>query len=422
MAVPKDSINLPYPISRRRAIKVEGALLRVCIGVCALLAVAVLVGPSPALSADPKQQKKEEISEDIKQFRINIGRLQEGIKKQEEQIREQKQVELTLLTELQDIDSRLNEQNLKIENLAGRIDKQHEVMAAKKDAINDAAASMQKVQDHVITRMQSFYKLGELGLVNVTFSNQTLPELLRFQDSFVALIKYDRQAIDRYRETIAELETAMESLKLQENIFRELLVENQAEQETLDAIKQEKEQLLAKIRTQTKLHEQAAAEMEAASAKLTDSIKGMQKQVKEIDESFLYGKGAHPPPVKGKVITGFKDTTTNLLGITSVSNGIAIDAPPGSTITAIHEGVVHYSGYLRGFGNTVIVNHGHQYYSIYSRMERLLVEKGQRVTRETPIGVMGDTATLVTPGLYLEIRKDTEYLDPLEWLDVSQLK
>jgi septal ring factor EnvC (AmiA/AmiB activator) len=55
-------------------------------------------------------------------------------------------------------------------------------------------------------------------------------------------------------------------------------------------------------------------------------------------------------------------------------------------------------------------------------MERLLVNKGQRVDRNTDIGIMGDTATLLTPGLYLELRKDTDHLDPLQWLDVSRLQ
>ncbi|MBT8330118.1 MAG: M23 family metallopeptidase, partial [Desulfofustis sp.] len=118
----------------------------------------------------------------------------------------------------------------------------------------------------------------------------------------------------------------------------------------------------------------------------------------------------------------FNEETTNLLGISSISKGIAIDAPIGSTVKAVDEGVVKYSGYLRGYGNTVIVNHGHQYYSINSRMERLLVEKGQRVDRGTEIGIMGETATLLTPGLYFELRKDTDYLDPLDWLDTAGLK
>ena len=386
------------------------------------LTLFLLVPGAIAAPADPQEKKKEQIDQGIRKTTINIGRLQKGIKRQEEQMRETKKVELTLLTELQDIDTRLTEQNLKIETLEARIKQQQEMVFDKKAAMSEAEALMESMQLHVLSRMQAFYKLGEFGLVHIGFSDQTLPELLSFQDSFLALIKYDRQIIDTYRATITELEQAIESLKLQETIFEELLLENLEQQEKLDGLKKEKEQLLGRIRTQAKLHQKAAAEMEAAADKLTASLKGLKEQEKQIEQGFLYDKGSHPPPVAGKVIARFNEETTNLLGISSISKGIAIDAPTGSTVKAVADGIVQYSGYLRGYGNTVIVNHGHQYYSITSRMERVLVEKGQRVVRGTEIGIMGETATLLTPGLYFELRKDTDHLDPLDWLDTARLK
>ncbi|MBT8345592.1 MAG: peptidoglycan DD-metalloendopeptidase family protein [Desulfofustis sp.] len=397
---------------------------KVCIlAILIFFSVAFLLPPpnAHAASGDSDQQKNE-IEKGIKQTTINIGRLKEGIKHQEEQIRETKKVELTLLTEMQDIDSRLTEQNYKIETLESRMNKQQELVFEKKAEMNEAASLMEGVQSHVTRRMQAFYKLGEFGLIHIGFSDQTLPELLSFQDSFLAMIKYDHSLIDTYRTTISELGQAIDSLRLQEDIFEELLVENLEEQEKLDGLKQEKERLLDRIRTQAKLHEKAAAEMEAAAEKLTARLQGLKEQEKRIDQGFLYNKGAHPPPVAGTIIARFNEETTNLLGISSISKGIAIDAPIGSTVKAVDEGVVKYSGYLRGYGNTVIVNHGHQYYSINSRMERLLVEKGQRVDRGTEIGIMGETATLLTPGLYFELRKDTDYLDPLDWLDTAGLK
>lgn len=375
-----------------------------------------------AASEDPNQQKKEQISKGIKKTKINIGRLKEGIKRQEEQLRATKKSELTLLTELQDIDTRLVEQSYKTQTLEARMKQQQEMVFDKKAEMTEAASLMKGVQSHVKRRMQAFYKLGELGLIHITFSDQTLPELLSYQDSFLALIKYDQQMIDTYRATITELEQAIDSLNLQETIFEELLVENLEEQEKLDELKREKERLLDKIRTQSKLHEQAADEMEAAAEKLTASLQGLKEEEKQIEQGFLYDKGQHPPPVAGKVIARFNEETANLLGITSVSKGIAIDAPSGSTVKAVDEGIVQFSGYLRGYGNTVIVNHGHQYYSITSRMERLLVKKGQRVDSKTEIGIMGETATLLTPGLYFELRKDTDHLDPLEWLNTAGLK
>ncbi len=399
-----------------------GLLLSVAMLLLSLLMGTADLFSTRAFAADPHELEKKKIDQGIKKATINIGRLQEGIKLQEDQIRQTRKDELTLLAELQDIDTRLAEQSSRIETLGARMQQQRDMVALKKSEMSQASSLMEKTQKHVTKRMQAFYKLGELGLIHITFSDQTLPELLRFQDSFRALIKYDRNVIDTYRTTIVELEQAIESLKLQETIFEELITENEQELQNLDELKGEKEQLLDRIRTQAKLHEQAVAEMEEAAEKLTASLKGLKQREKKLEQGFLYNKGYHSPPVTGKVIARFNEETSNLLGITSVSKGIAIDAPSGSTVRSIGDGEVQYSGYLRGYGNTVIVNHGHQYYSITSRMERLLVEKGQRVDEKTDIGIMGDTATLLTPGLYFELRQDTTPLDPMQWLDTTRLQ
>ena len=85
------------------------------------------------------------------------------------------------------------------------------------------------------------------------------------------------------------------------------------------------------------------------------------------------------------------------------------------------DGEVTFSGYLRGFGNTVIIHHGFEYYTVTSRIEKILVKKGQKVKQGQSIGVMGDTATLFDEGLYFEIRHGSESEDPLLWLNPDKL-
>ena len=101
--------------------------------------------------------------------------------------------------------------------------------------------------------------------------------------------------------------------------------------------------------------------------------------------------------------------------------GIELKAPDGTKIIAVSEGEVIFSGYLRGYGNTIIIHHGYQYYTVTSRIEKLMVNKGDKVQAETLIGVVGDTATLFAEGLYFEIRHGRNSLDPLLWLNPNRL-
>jgi septal ring factor EnvC (AmiA/AmiB activator) len=115
------------------------------------------------------------------------------------------------------------------------------------------------------------------------------------------------------------------------------------------------------------------------------------------------------------------DLKTNKLGVTRKCQGIELQAPDNTKIVAVNAGEVAYAGYLRGYGNTVIIDHGFNYFTITSRIEKILVNKGQKVKAEEPIGMAGSTATLFDEGLYFEIRYNHQSLDPLLWLNPNRL-
>ncbi len=398
------------------------AFTRMIASACAIFVFTIFLSTnSSGETTSEREAKKSEISQGIKKYRINIRRLQQGIQRQQEQVKQNRQQERNLLAELQDIDGRLLEQREKLDVLEDRMQAQQELITVKERELARSRQEKDTVQGHLQKRIKAYYKTGNIGFMNVAFSTKNLPELLQINDSFQTLIKYDRQVIDTYRHTIGELERSIQSFELEQGLLKDFISQNINEKEKLDLIKQEKEILLARIRTETKLHEQAIVEMKQASTSLSSHIQVLEKKGDLIDQSFLRNKGKMAPPINGKVVSQFEEEITNRLGISSISKGIAIAAPSGTIVKAIHEGEVIYSGYLRGYGNTIIVNHGYQYYSVTSRIERLLVKKGDKVNEQTEIGLMGDTATLMSEGLYIEIRHDSENLDPLLWLDISKL-
>jgi len=175
------------------------------------------------------------------------------------------------------------------------------------------------------------------------------------------------------------------------------------------------------VRTQETLHQQAIAEMQRATQDLTDSMVAIKTNGDTVENSFKADKGNLPPPVDGVLITLFNQTKTNKFGISKRSSGIELQARDGTRIKAVSGGDVVFSGYLRGYGNTIVIYHGYKYYTVTSRVEKILVKKGQRIERGQAIGIMGDTATLFDEGLYFEIRQGKTSLDPLLWLNPDRL-
>jgi septal ring factor EnvC (AmiA/AmiB activator) len=376
-------------------------------------AAHLVAGTPPAVDSAGK---------DVSSFRIKIRRLQEGILNKENQISETQSSEQNILAELEILDKKIVEQQGKLGVLEDKMRKQQALIDREENALTKIRGEKGLVENHLKKRIAAYYTMGDIGLLNVTFSTQTLPELLTFHDAFDTLIKYDQDVIKVYRDTIKEIERAKSALDLERSVLQEFITQTVGEKEILEKTKAEKHILLTQVRTQTKLHKQAKEEMHQAAEDLTQSIVAIKNKNQQNEQQFLADKGNLRPPVDGVIITLFQQEKVNKLGISRQSQGIELQAPDGTNIVAVGDGEVIYAGYLRGYGNTVIIHHGFQYYTVTSRIEKILVAKGQQVKREEAIGIMGNTATLFDEGIYFEIRHGSQSLDPLIWLNPNRLK
>ena len=100
-----------------------------------------------------------------------------------------------------------------------------------------------------------------------------------------------------------------------------------------------------------------------------------------------------------------------------MNNGIDIGSKRGQPIECVAPGVVLHVGSMRGLGKMVIVDHAGGYLSIYAHLESISVSQDQEVTSGTNIGNVGDSGSLGGEKLHFEIRKSTNALNPVEWLE-----
>lgn len=373
-----------------------------------------------AHAADWKAEKKN-IEQKIKSQSIFIHQLQEGLKQQQEQAQENIAQEKDLLAELEVLDANLFKHRARLAELEASMAAQQELIAAKEREIIPIQANRQKAQSHLLKRITAYYKTGKIGMINVAFSAETLPELLSIHDAFSVLLQYDQNLLRSYREALAGLERTKKALTLEKNLLATFIAQASEEKEALEQTSREKNELLTQLRIQTQLHEQAAKEIEKETDYLTAQLATMQQKKELYSQGFLINKGKLSPPVKGKVLTTYGQPGKNKLGGEGITTGITIDAPNGTKVKAIFEGTINFAGYLHGYGNTLIIDHGFQYYTVVARMETLLKKEGDAVKTEEEIGIMGETATLIEEGLYVEIRHGAETEDPLLWLDKNKL-
>jgi murein DD-endopeptidase MepM/ murein hydrolase activator NlpD len=101
--------------------------------------------------------------------------------------------------------------------------------------------------------------------------------------------------------------------------------------------------------------------------------------------------------------------------------GVDISAPPGTPILAAAKGTVTFAGWKRGLGNTVEIDHGYGYLTRYGHASRILVTRGQKVTRGEVIANVGSTGISTSPHLHYEVRVGGVAVNPLNYVIGSVL-
>ena len=103
-------------------------------------------------------------------------------------------------------------------------------------------------------------------------------------------------------------------------------------------------------------------------------------------------------------------------------DGVDLAVKRGTGITALKDGVVTFSGFKGGYGNTVIVRHEDGLETVYSHAARNHVSEGQAVTAGTVLADVGSTGRSTGPHLHFEVRKDGKSVNPLPYLKDSDLR
>ena len=133
-------------------------------------------------------------------------------------------------------------------------------------------------------------------------------------------------------------------------------------------------------------------------------------------KSFKALKGQLPWPADGRIIAKFGRQWNPKLKTTTENPGIDIKGQPGSAIRTVLGGVVTTITYIRGYGTTIIVDHGGGFYTVYSHVTNIQTVVDGQVRNGDVIAYMGDSGSINGSKLHFEIWGKGQKLDPEKWL------
>ncbi|HLG84027.1 MAG TPA: peptidoglycan DD-metalloendopeptidase family protein [Bradyrhizobium sp.] len=160
----------------------------------------------------------------------------------------------------------------------------------------------------------------------------------------------------------------------------------------------------------------ASAASPQQSARLAQAAPTAEDGAPESTVKAAEATGALPTfrwPVRGKVIASYGAKTNG-----KSNDGINLAVPEGTPVKAAEDGVVAYAGNeLKGYGNLVLVRHSNGYVTAYAHASELLVKRGDTIKRGQVIAKSGQSGEVASPQLHFEIRKGSQPVDPLQFLN-----
>ncbi len=113
-----------------------------------------------------------------------------------------------------------------------------------------------------------------------------------------------------------------------------------------------------------------------------------------------------------RVASGYGMRIDPVYHIRKFHQGMDFTAPTGTEVYATGNAKVSFVGWKQGYGNTVILDHGFGYQTLYAHLFKPLVRKGQKVRRSDIIALVGNTGKSTGPHLHYEVRLNGKPVDP----------
>jgi murein DD-endopeptidase MepM/ murein hydrolase activator NlpD len=182
-----------------------------------------------------------------------------------------------------------------------------------------------------------------------------------------------------------------------------------ASRDTLAAARRLKRSALESARETREEYLEEVEALAAQSASLAAAIRDAQEGAGSTGTGTPSASG-FIWPVNGSVVSGYGMRWGRM------HEGIDITASIGTPIWAAAAGTVIHAGWLGGYGNLVVVDHGNGLATAYAHASAILVAVGQQVAQGETISLVGSTGNSSGPHLHFEVRVNGIAVDPLLYL------
>jgi murein DD-endopeptidase MepM/ murein hydrolase activator NlpD len=397
------------PPSRNHRLVLPGLILLVGFVFGVTAATSAAGGTRRPSSAQKRKAQRVEL-------RGRLSSVRGRIRSVRGKLHEAKRSEAAITAELAEIKGRLDRTRSRLADAKDRLARARAEQAKVAAALALSEKRLHTREYQLASRMAANYRQGPVRYASVLLGSRSMGEMVsrahvvrtifRYDAELIAQIKADRLDVLRWKRQADAKAVQVASLT------QELGAQQDAQAK--DTIRMRS--VLAEARQRRAETEDELSALEADSNQIAARIRALQETPVGRVRRMIAFSGGFIHPVDGPITSGFGMRYHPILHYTKLHTGVDFGVGYGTPIMAAADGVVIFSGTMRGYGNAVVIDHGGGIATLYGHCSALLVSEGQNVSKGTIIGRVGSTGYSTGPHLHFEVRKDGTPVNPMSSL------
>lgn len=279
-------------------------------------------------------------------------------------------------------------------------------IAAKEAEIAELEAQIAADDAEFCDRLRAMDENNTASYIDLLINSQSLSDFVARVETIREITEHDQGIINRMialRDSVEASKNEVVAYRAEQQEARNLV---QGRQDALQAKINEKTSYMKALEKDVAKYEQ----MEKAAAAQEESLKasvsaGASRGTVSSSGRIIYDGGVFcwPAPSYTYISSEFGYRIHPVYGTKKYHSGMDMAAPGGSPILAAANGTVRFAGWNGGYGYCVIIDHGNGIQTLYGHSSKLLVSKGQTVTRGQKIALVGTTGTSTGNHLHFEV-------------------
>ena len=376
------------------------------------------------------QSSQRDYNEELRYQNDAINKMKKEIEELSSKLRKANINETTTSKRITNLDEEIALVNKLIRSLKKEETSNRNKVNVLKDRIKTKEDELELLRTRYEQRIVNTYQKGRVSDLEKVLSSTSWRQAV-YRTQYLKIISSIEQKMTKDIENIL-LAINKDKLKL-ESLLRQsisLKRDKQKQMASLRKMRIKREKELNRIRQDKSALANYMQEKSAGVKQLESIIKKVledkarfereerirQQQQALKTKEFNLLKGQLPWPTEGRVISKFGKQWNSRLKTTTDNPGIDIKGQPGSPIRSTMSGVVTTITYIRGYGTTVIIDHGGGFYTVYSHVTNIQTQVDSEVRSGDVIAYMGDSGSVNGSKLHFEVWGKGQKLDPEKWL------